>query len=494
MIIHNARFYIDGSFDNDVKALRVEDGIIIELLNAIPARMQPGDIDLDGDFAYPGFIDTHTHSFSGGLYSGGIDLQDYREISSLLIRMKTAAQDMKPGSLLFAWNFDEASMAEQRFPTQVELDAAAGDIYLLLRRIDGHSCMISSNARAQIEGIKSSDVILRSEDNDRATHWFHSNSDETGIIKAYREAASVAMKGGFCTVHTMIGDADQSIDHFQLMQARSSELPIEYILYPQSFNIQAALAAGAQRIGGCILADGSIGSHTAALSAPYEDDDSRGSLYHNDRFWREFIGSAHQHGLQVCVHCIGDAAIRQINSIYLDLNYKHPADLRHQLIHCELTPDDLVAQIKASGAVPVMQPVFDFLWGGKTGFYALRLGADRAMRMNRFASFTAQGVKVTGSSDWYVTPMNIAMSVYACIHHHNPSERLTPEEAIRVYTENAAWLSHDEQRLGKLSPGFQADLSVLDTDLTAPFHYHDVQVKYIVKKGKSVHAYSPHSS
>lgn len=494
MIIHNARFYLEDSFANDVKALRVENGIIVELLSTLPAGLGPEDLDLGGDYAYPGFIDTHTHSFSGGLYSGGIDLQDCQDLSSLINRIGGAARDLEPGALLFAWNFDENSLAEKRFPTQEELDQAAGDSHLLLRRIDGHSCMMSSHSRALIGAIKSSDVILRGEDNDRATHWFHSNCDETGILKAYHSAAKVAMKGGFCTVHTMIGDADQSIDHFQFLQARSSELPIEYILYPQSFNIKAAMAVGAKRIGGCILADGSIGSHTAALSTSYEDSDTRGSLYHDDRFWREFITSAHQHGMQVCVHCIGDAAIRQINTIYLEMQLKHPADLRHQLIHCELTPDDLVAQIKASGAVPVMQPVFDLLWGGENGFYALRLGTARAAQMNRFASFTAQGVKVTGSSDWYVTPMNVAMSVYACIHHRNPSERLTPVEAIRIYTANAAWLSHDEHRLGKLSPGFQADLSVLDTDLTAAFHYRDVQVKYIVKKGKSVHAYSPHSS
>jgi len=494
MIIHNARFYLDDSFDNDVKAIRIIDGRIVELLHAVPANLSPEDMDLHGEFAYPGFIDTHTHSFSGGLYSSGVDLHDCPDIATLLDRIAEAARHQDAGSPLFAWNFDEASLIEKRFPTQEELDSINPVIYILLRRVDGHSCMMSSNARAQISDISSHDPILRGADNDRATHWFHSSLGEASILKAYQSASQIAMRGGFCTVHTMIGDAEHSIDHFELMQARKHELPIEYVLYPQSFNIQAAVAAGAKRIGGCILADGSIGSHTAALSSSYQDADTRGSLYHDDRFWRVFITQAHLQGLQVCVHCIGDAAIRQINNIYLELSHKYSSDLRHQLIHCELTPDDLLSQIKASGAVPVMQPVFDLLWGGEQGFYALRLGKSRANTMNRFASFDALGVRVTGSSDWYVTELNIAMSIYACIHHHNPLERLSPQQAIRIYTQNAAWLSHDEQGLGTLKPGFQADLSVLDTDLTAPFHYRDVQVKYIVKKGKQVYAHTPHSS
>lgn len=494
MIIHNARFYLDGSFDNPVRALRVENGLITELLSSLPARLNPDDIDLGGEYAYPGFIDTHTHSFSGGLYSAGVDLQNCPDLNELLHLISEALASLAPGALLFAWNFDESSIHERRFPTQQELDSMSPHHYTLLRRIDGHSCMMSSNARALITDIASQDTILKGADNDRATHWFHSSCDDAAIMKAYHSAAQVAMKGGFCTVHTMIGDAEQSIDHYHLLRDRADELPIEYILYPQSFNVKAALEAGAKRIGGCILADGSIGSHTAALSSNYEDSASRGQLYHDDRFWREFITEAHKQGLQVCVHCIGDAAIRQINSIYHECNQLHPADLRHQLIHCELTPDDLMDQIKTSGAVPVMQPAFDLLWGGDTGFYALRLGSARAKLMNRFAGFEARGVRVTGSSDWYVTPMNAAMSIYACIHHHNPAERLTPQQAIGIYTQNAAWLSHDEQRLGKLEQGFQADLSVLDTDLTAPFHHRDVQVKYIVKEGKQVYANTSHSS
>lgn len=494
MILHNARFYIDDSFDNPIKALRIESGLITELLSALPQDLDPDAINLQGHYVYPGFIDTHTHSFSGGIYSGGVNLSGCSNHAELISDIKEAAKGKKPGSPIFAWNFDEAGTTEKSFPSQDALDAAAPRHLVLLRRIDGHSSMISSNARSLIPEITSQDTVLSAEANDLAANWFHAILDDDAIIQSYHNAAQEAIKGGFTTIHTMIGDAQESIDHYELLKSRLHELPIEYILYPQSFNIDAALKAGAKRIGGCILADGSIGSHTAALSSSYQDALTCGQLYHNDAFWKGFITRAHRHGLQVCVHCIGDAAISQINNIYLQLQQTEPADLRHQLIHCEITPDELLDEIQASKAVPVMQPAFDLLWGGETGFYALRLGLKRSGMMNRFGSMQKRDIRFTGSSDWYITPLNIAKSIYACINHHNPEERISPQDAIRIYTVNAAWLSHDETRLGQIKAGFQADFSVLDTDLCSPFHYRDVQVKYIIKKGKQVNVNTSHSS
>ncbi len=486
-LLHNAHFYLNSGFDNPVTALLIDQGRIASLLEGTEDMIKDAErIDLHGAWVYPGFIDAHTHSFSGGLYQNGVDLSGCTcldEVFTLLAEANRTTRDR-----IFAWRFAEENIREKRFPTLLELDRVCPRNQLLLRRIDGHSCVLNSYARRVVPGLQSAEEVLTGVDNDLAVNWLQENCTARTILNAYQAAAQAALKGGFTRLHTMIGDAQQDNQHYRLVRQYSYKFPISFELYPQSFNISDALDLEASRIGGCILADGSLGSHTAALSSPYQDNPGTGNLYQSDSFWNEFIASAHANRLQVGVHCIGDAAISQINNAYLRLDPQEVRTLRHQLIHCELTPDPLLERIAASGATPVMQPNFDLLWGGDSGFYAQRLGVERSRQMNRWASFTRAGVRVCGSSDWYITELNIAMSLHAAINHHNPDERLSPAEAIRVYTENNAWLAHAEDRYGRISPGFEADLSVMDTDFTKPFDYTQVRATAIFHAGEQVYA------
>ncbi|MCB5269307.1 MAG: amidohydrolase family protein [Candidatus Cloacimonadaceae bacterium] len=490
-LIHGGHFYINSSFENDIKAIMIENGKISALLKEMPSNLSDYEqIDLKGGWAYPGFIDTHTHSFEGGLYSLGVDLSSARSISDVLDLIKAA--DKSHGKHLFAWNFDELKLKEQRFPTRAELDRALPDKNLILRRMDGHACIVNSHACHSLANAgkrpKCDNEVFKSVENDQTVHWFHNTLDDETILSSYQAAAAIALKGGFCTIHTMVGDANESIGHYRLLQKHLKDYPVDYILYPQSFNIEAALEVGANRVGGCILADGSIGSYTAAMYESYQGLPIRGTLYQSDQFWRSFISRAHRYNLQVAVHCIGDKAITQINNVYLGLANSDFKDLRHQLIHCEVTDDVLINHIKASAAVPVMQPAFDRLWGGDNGFYSHALGLERSRSMNRFGSMVKKGIRITGSSDWYVTPLDINMSLDALICHNNPEEALSPTQAIKIYTENAAWLSHDEQIRGRIQAGLDADFSILNYNLETAPDVSERKVLAIIKRGELAYA------
>ncbi len=484
--IHNAHFYFDGGFAQRVSALLVDEGRIASLLTP-QDRVDPAweSIDLQGNWVYPGFIDAHTHSFSGGLYDEGVDLSSCTTLDEVLSLLFLAARQQ--ADLVIGWRFDEGGIREKRFPTVKELDAICPETRLLLRRVDGHSCVLNSKAREAVPGLGGAEEVLIAQDNDLAVNWLQDNCSPETVLRAYHSASLTALRGGFTTLHTMIGDAQQSFQHYPLVRDHLASFLVGFELYPQCFNIDAARDLGAKRIGGCILADGSIGSRTAALSEVYADGESRGILYQSDPFWNNFVAKAHHAGLQVCVHCIGDAAIRQINRAYALLPADEVKELRHQLIHCEITPDALVEEIATSAAVPVMQPAFDLLWGGPEGLYAQRLG-DRHRIMNRFKTLSEQGVRVCGSSDWYVSDLNIAMSLHALIHHHNKDERLSPAEAIKIYTENNAWLAREEDKRGRIAKGYGADLSVMDTDFTRPFDWRDCQTRFIIRSGEVVYA------
>ena len=279
-ILSNLYLWVNDKFTAEPQALLVEKGIVIEQL-PYPVPEQYKHIyqqDFAGAYAYPGFIDTHTHSFEGGLYSLGVDLSKAKNIDEVLQLLSAENAKKTKDEIIFAWQLDEALLQEKRFPTVQELDSVVPDKPLLLRRIDGHSCMLNPFARKQIKDLATSTEILRGAENDHAVHYFHNRLTDDRILEAYQISAKLGLQAGFCSLHTMIGDAQNSITHFELIRDNLDKFPLRFILYPQSFNIEAALNAGAKRIGGCIIADGSIGSETAAVSEPYLNSTSRGVL------------------------------------------------------------------------------------------------------------------------------------------------------------------------------------------------------------------------
>lgn len=499
------QLFINGSFITmdekkpEAEAVLVENGFISEVFQTKPALKDVDCIDLEGNFVYPGLIDTHTHSFEGGLYSLGVDLGECRSLEEVFCALKKA---VPLAGKIFAYNYDENLVKEERFPSTEELDNISTENCILLRRIDGHSCVINSKALNEIyidTRISLKKGILKSNDNNTASYWFHGSLDDEAILKAYQQANDLALRAGITTLHTMIGDGGDDLLHYKLIADNLSQFTVDYILYPQIFSVEKAIEAGAERIGGCILADGSFGSYTAALKKAYFDrPDCLGKLYHSDEFWRNFISKAHRNSLQVAVHCIGDRAISQILNIYKELQINDFRNLRHQIIHNELNDDEMIKDFARYGITAVMQPVFDRLWGGdinyttrKKGLYSKVLGKERALSCNRFRSLLDKGVIVAGSSDWYVTELDAIKGVTSAVYHHNPEERITPFEALKLYTSNAAAISFDDNRRGTIKKGALADFVCLDFDLLDCLSDNDQSfshsvIKQVFKNGKKV--------
>jgi predicted amidohydrolase YtcJ len=478
-LLYNATFYTMLQENDFYDSMLIEDGIIKQLFSGKPDIAGVEEIDLKGAFVYPGFIDTHTHSFEGGLYNLGANLNSVNSLTELFDKL---AGTVPVSGKIFAYGFDENNISEKRFPTALELDQIFPDIPAILRRVDGHSCVVNSKAADQIDWEKpmpgSFTGHLYSYWNGRASNWFHRNLDEESILKAYVTAAQIAVKSGHTTVHTMIGDSYSDPKHYNLIYNNLSKFPVNFILYPQITDIKVAKDLGAARIGGCILADGSFGSRTAALMKPYTDrSDSSGTLYRTDDFWEKFILEAHKEDLQLAVHCIGDRAIDQILKCYEKAQQTDPKDLRHEIIHNELTTDEMLDRIKYANVSAVMQPLFDRLWGNPGGLYETVLGKERTSRTTRLASIYQREILLTGGSDWYITEIDALKGIDASVRIHNSTERLTPYQAVKIYTSNAAALNFDEEKYGTLSPGLQADITILAEDI---FHSEDIQNVEIV--------------
>jgi len=467
-------------------AILVKNDKIIETYIETPKLHYVEKIDLQNSFVYPGFIDTHTHSFEGGLYSLCADLE---HVSSLNDVFEILSETKPISGKIFAFHFDENKIREKRFPTNKELDKISPDIPVILRRVDGHSCVINTIAAKMIEWEKPLPHNFNGHLNKRwngiASTWFHHDLSDESILDIYMKAAEKTLITGHTTLHTMIGDAHSNLMYYRLVQESLDKFPVEFILYPQITNIMQALEIGSSRIGGCIVADGSFGSHTAALLQPYEDQpENYGTLYKTDKFWEDFIKEAHQKDLQIAIHCIGDAAICQILKFYEKIQKEDPKDLRHEIIHNELISDEMLDRMQKINISSVMQPMFDRLWAGENGLYERVLGKERTSRTNRLASIYKRGILITGGSDWYITDLNALKGINAATKMHNKEERLTPYQAVELYTSNAAKLSFDENRIGKIDKGLQADFVSLEDDIFQVEEIDKIKIRMVVKKGK----------
>ncbi|HOQ80280.1 MAG TPA: amidohydrolase family protein [Candidatus Cloacimonadota bacterium] len=485
----NAKFYSMDKRDDYFDACLVEDGYVKETFKGNIPNFQGNIVDLKGACVLPGFIDSHTHSFEGGLYSKGVDCSNIKDLAELFELLSQA----KPMSnMVFAWNFDENSITEKRFPTIEELDRVIPHMPLLLRRSDGHSCIINTKALHSIKWKyplpEPFTGLLRGDLNDNAAHWFHKNLSDESILDAYHAAEEIAFKTGHTTVFTMIGDAQDDVLHFDLIFKHRLDFRIDYELYPQILNIDKAQKCNEFLVGGCILADGSFGSHTAALCQPYADmPDNYGTAYQSQAFWDKFLLTANNRTLQTAVHCIGDFAIKQLITAIERAQAVGESFLQHQIIHCELVDDEMIERMAKAGISAVMQPAFDRYWGGENGFYAKVLGKERALSTNRLKSLVDAGVLVTGSSDWYVTPIDALLGIDSALNMHNPKERLDIYEAVSLYTRNPCKLIFVEPSFGFLVRNSNADFVCLDKDIFEAGNVKDTHITAVYKKGTKVY-------
>ena len=173
----------------------------------------------------------------------------------------------------------------------------------------------------------------------------------------------------------------------------------------------------------------------------------------------EHIARCTAAGLQAGFHAIGDAAVDQVlDAVELvSARLGRAGGGGHRIEHAELVRDP--HRLAASGLIASMQPGFDATWGGPTGMYADRLGADRALALNRFAELAAAGVPLAFGSDAPVTPLGPWAGVRAAAYPAHPGPALSVEAAFAAHT-RGGWRAAGRDGEGELAPGAPATFAV----------------------------------
>jgi hypothetical protein len=178
-----------------------------------------------------------------------------------------------------------------------------------------------------------------------------------------------------------------------------------------------------------------------------------------------YFAEAEALGISAGVHAIGDRAIEQCIAAWERVLGGRPsARNRHFIEHFELATPDQIERCVRLGLFLSMQPQFDAAWGAPGGMYETRLGSERARSMNALRSALEAGAVLCGGDDSPVCPLSPLSGMAAACEHNVSGERLSPLDALTMYTYDAARLAHAEGTTGALAPGLAADFVVLDRD------------------------------
>lgn len=244
-----------------------------------------------------------------------------------------------------------------------------------------------------------------------------------------------------------------------------------------------------------VMIDGSSSGPTAATLEPYAvNPEDSGILSMTQEQVDDIILRAHAAGWQVTSHAVGDRAVTMIvDAIEKALTAFPREDHRHRIEHCAMINDELLGRIKKLGIVPIPQPIFLYEFGDG---YMRNYGKERAYRMFTCKSFLDREITAAGSSDCPITFSNPLLNMHLAVNRAtqtgqviNPEERISPQQALRMFTYNGAYASFDEENKGSIEAGKLADLAVLSESLSdvPSDRIRDVKVDMTIIDGKIVY-------
>jgi predicted amidohydrolase YtcJ len=454
-------------------------------------------VDLRGRALLPGFNDVHLHPLPMCFFEHHLDLSPFEDLASVLDALADRAGASAPDAWVLGLQADEANLVERRLPTIDELDRlAAGRPVVLLRR-DGHTT-VANSAALRAAGITPDrdDPAGGRYGRDaagRLSGWCYEAAAQlvlgavpTPDLDDFRQAARRVFDRlsahGLTSVGVILqtdaegpAGAAGAAERFG-MQLLLDELDqsshailcgqLDAVLETRSSPLHDP-TAGRQVGGWKVFLDGTLGARTACLHHPYADaPDTSGMLTNDPADVARRMEQAHLAGLQICVHAIGDAANHQALDLFGELLDHHPvghAGHGHRIEHASLLGPAEIERFAELGVSAAVQPLF---LRSEHGWLGDRLGPERLTGVYPFRSLLDAGVVVAGSSDAPIEEPDALAGIHAAVDRFGvaPEQALTVEEALRLYTADAARAQRREHETGTIAEGMRADLVVLSRD------------------------------
>jgi len=475
-------------------------------------------IDLKGRTLMPGFIDTHLHPTGMITYELYGDLSRVTTIEELQEKLRQVAKEIPPPEWVGGLQFEDQKLKSPRLPTRHDLDQAVPGRPAIVVKADGH--MVIANTKA-IEAASASAKTPDPEGGkiDREPDGFPAGP--------FREAAVAIPLGampmpdmqrirgvaqncfqrlashGITSAGVILQTDDEGVFGKQgafdilLMNVLLDLIPINLYISLVAHELAPIEAAkktklhnpepgAGHRINGLkFWADGTFGSCTAFMHEPFTDQpDKRGFLILSpEEMYRRMV-MAHNAGLQIMVHVIGDAACRTIIDLFERLLKEHPRkDHRHRIEHASILDEKAIKDMARLCLVVCTQPLFIH---NEKDWLHKRLGNERAKWVYPFRAFLEHGVKLAGASDAPICSTDVLHSLQCLVTREGfeTHQCITAEQAIRMFTIDAAFAQFEEKFKGSITPGKRADFVILSGNplRVPPENIRDIRVEKTICK------------
>jgi predicted amidohydrolase YtcJ len=442
-------------------------------------------------FVFPGFNDAHVHMGSAGQTKLNVDLTGVKSLAEMQTRIQAFANGAPAGHWLTGGNWDHTLWASKTLPTRQDLDKVTGSHPAFLDRIDGHISIANSAALAAA-GITGKTVPPQGGAID-----LDASGEPTGILRETAQglvykvipppshderlrgdelAIADALAHGITSVQDF-SDWNDFLNYEELEKEGKLNLRItEWLPFKAPLDELIKMRAHHDANDPLLhtgflkgFMDGSLGSRTAAMKAPYSDDSKNTGLqqYTQDQLNKMVIERAHA-GFQIGFHAIGDEAASMALDAFDQPGVTRTA--RNRIEHAQVVDAADIPRFKKLGVIASMQPshlLTDMNWAED------RLGPKRAAYSYAWKAFLDAGVPLAFGTDYPVEPITPFRGLYAAVTRMNeagtktyfPENKITRGQALYAYTQGSAYAEFAEKRLGKLAAGYDADFILVDRDL-----------------------------
>jgi predicted amidohydrolase YtcJ len=476
----------------------------------------------------PGLVDAHVHLSWYAHFLHNVDLTGAASAQHAAELAAAQASMIPPGEWVRGRGWSQDNWPDRVFPNAGQLDALIPDRPVYLDAHSGHAAWVNSAA------LRMAGITAETPDPPGGQIVRDGSGEPTGVLleTACELVASIipaataeqiadlvgvaiarAHRGGLTGVHDF--DGAQAFRAYQMLKERGrlslrvvKNIPVDLLDEAITLGLRWGFGDDFLRIGGVkIFADGALGTRTAWMTEPYEGEPGNVGICVTDpEEMMEHVSRASVAGLPSAIHAIGDRAVHQVLNVYEAVRKEEaargvtPAQMRHRIEHVQIIHPDDAERLGQLGIVASMQPnhaTSDMLkadahWGDRADFaYNWRLQLDA-------------GAVLALGSDAPIEPIEPLPNIQAAVTRRRADGspgpqgwrsgaggrgRMSVGEAVRGFTLGAAYAAGMGDRLGRIAPGYLADLVVLGEDIFAcdPMDIGATEVLGTMVGGRWVH-------